>query len=95
MVVQAKKAENVSVSEGNAFTPPLGRGQAMPHSLQFTSKEVSFACLQPQPQMTEPKPSGAMRETIHAMPGARCGAKRSGWGIKMLERSRKLWPGMF
>lgn len=68
-------AEVHIISKSDAFTSQLSWSQEMPHWLQFTSKELSFACLQWQPQMTGLKPMGAMRELIHAVPGAPCDAK--------------------
>lgn len=73
---KAKKSRGgYFISEGDAFTPLLGRSQEMPHWLQFTSKELSFASLQWQSQMTEPKPWGGRgSERNHS-----CRARSSMW----------------
>lgn len=92
-VVKAKKSRGAYfISKGDSFTPPLGGGQAC--YIDFDSPQRSFHLhlCNDSHRWQNPSPQGAMREIIHAMPGA--DVMPSG-GIKMREWSRKLWPRMF
>lgn len=70
--------------------PLLGWGQATPHCLQSVRhKGASFASLPGQPQMTETEALGKSFMLCQEL------SVTSSRGIKMQERGRKLWQGMF